>query len=49
MEEAYAIDKATGTIFWHDVIGKEMKNVHVTFDVMVDGGALPLDQQPSIS
>eukprot|EP00804_Cyclotella_cryptica_P004599 CCRYP_006925-RA/>CCRYP_006925-RA protein AED:0.38 eAED:0.38 QI:0/0/0/1/1/1/2/0/264 len=26
VEEAYAIDRATGTTFWHDAIEKEMKN-----------------------
>ena len=42
MEEAYAIDKATGTTFWHDAIKKEMKNVCATYDALVDGVAPPL-------
>ncbi|KAL7474129.1 LOW QUALITY PROTEIN: hypothetical protein ACHAW6_000121, partial [Cyclotella cf. meneghiniana] len=37
VEEAYAIDKATGTSFWHDAIELEMKNVRVAFDVLPDG------------
>jgi len=45
VEEAYALDKATGTTFWHDPIEKEMKNVHVAFDVRADGGAPPPDHQ----
>ena len=45
MEEAYAIDKATGTTFWHDAIELEMKNVRVAFDVLPDGVAPPSDHQ----
>eukprot|EP00804_Cyclotella_cryptica_P013817 CCRYP_019427-RA/>CCRYP_019427-RA protein AED:0.38 eAED:0.39 QI:0/0/0/1/0/0/3/0/267 len=41
VEEAYAIDRATGTTFWHDAIEKEMKNVRVAFDVLADGVAPP--------
>jgi hypothetical protein len=39
-EKALAIDKATNTIFWHDAIQKEMKNVMVTFKPL-GHGALP--------
>eukprot|EP00804_Cyclotella_cryptica_P017310 CCRYP_020331-RA/>CCRYP_020331-RA protein AED:0.23 eAED:0.25 QI:0/-1/0/1/-1/1/1/0/484 len=39
VEDAYAIDRATGTTFWHDAIEKEMKNVRVAFDVLADGVA----------
>ncbi len=45
VEEAYAIDKATGTTFWHDAIKKEMRNVCVAFDVLKDGAAPPPDHQ----
>ncbi|KAL7475039.1 hypothetical protein ACHAW6_000975 [Cyclotella cf. meneghiniana] len=45
VDEAYAIDAATGTSFWHDAIVKEMNNVHVAFDVLKDGGAPPPDHQ----
>eukprot|EP00804_Cyclotella_cryptica_P019581 CCRYP_014330-RA/>CCRYP_014330-RA protein AED:0.31 eAED:0.31 QI:0/0/0/1/0/0/3/0/417 len=45
VEEAYAIDRATGTTFWHDAIEKEMKNVRVAFDVLADGVAPPADHQ----
>eukprot|EP00804_Cyclotella_cryptica_P017247 CCRYP_016811-RA/>CCRYP_016811-RA protein AED:0.26 eAED:0.25 QI:0/0/0/1/0.5/0.66/3/0/445 len=41
VEEAYVINKATGTTFWHDAIEKEMKNVRVVFDILVDGAAPP--------
>eukprot|EP00804_Cyclotella_cryptica_P023948 CCRYP_010054-RA/>CCRYP_010054-RA protein AED:0.31 eAED:0.32 QI:0/0/0/1/0.5/0.33/3/0/420 len=43
VEEAYAIDRATGTTFWHDAIEKEMNNVRVSFDVLADGVAPPAD------
>eukprot|EP00804_Cyclotella_cryptica_P020326 CCRYP_014066-RA/>CCRYP_014066-RA protein AED:0.16 eAED:0.16 QI:0/0/0/1/1/1/3/0/747 len=45
VEEAYAIDRATGTTFWHDAIEKEMKNVRVAFGVRADGVAPPADHQ----
>ncbi|KAL7476013.1 LOW QUALITY PROTEIN: hypothetical protein ACHAW6_001903 [Cyclotella cf. meneghiniana] len=45
VDEAYVIDKATGTTFWRDVIKLEMKNVQVAFDVLPDGVAPPLDHQ----
>ncbi len=45
MGEAQAIDKATGTTFWHDVSKLEMKNVWVAFDVLPDGIAPPSDHQ----
>eukprot|EP00804_Cyclotella_cryptica_P001676 CCRYP_009051-RA/>CCRYP_009051-RA protein AED:0.08 eAED:0.08 QI:0/0/0/1/0.5/0.6/5/0/841 len=45
VEEAYVIDRATGTTFWHDAIEKEMKNVRVAFDVLADGVAPPADHQ----
>jgi hypothetical protein len=45
VEEAYAIDEATGTTFWRDAIAKEMKNVHVAFNVLTDGAAPPPDHQ----
>eukprot|EP00804_Cyclotella_cryptica_P009986 CCRYP_015410-RA/>CCRYP_015410-RA protein AED:0.07 eAED:-0.02 QI:0/0/0/0.66/0.5/0.66/3/0/553 len=45
VDKAYAIDRATGTTFWHDAIEKEMKNVRVAFDVLPDGVAPPPDHQ----
>ncbi len=45
VEEANAINKATGTSFWHDAIELEMKNVQVAFDVLPDGVAPPSDHQ----
>ena len=32
INEAYAIDRLTGTTFWTDSINKEMKNVRIAFD-----------------
>eukprot|EP00804_Cyclotella_cryptica_P003812 CCRYP_018937-RA/>CCRYP_018937-RA protein AED:0.24 eAED:0.24 QI:0/0/0/1/0.66/0.5/4/0/462 len=45
VEEAYAIDKATGTTFWRDAIEKEMTNVRVAFDILAGGAAPPPDHQ----
>eukprot|EP00804_Cyclotella_cryptica_P019289 CCRYP_006154-RA/>CCRYP_006154-RA protein AED:0.55 eAED:0.50 QI:0/0/0/0.5/0/0/2/0/72 len=45
VEEAYVIDKATGTTFWRDVIEKGMKNVCVAFDVLAYDEAPPPDHQ----
>eukprot|EP00804_Cyclotella_cryptica_P027817 CCRYP_009226-RA/>CCRYP_009226-RA protein AED:0.27 eAED:0.33 QI:0/0/0/1/0/0/4/0/432 len=45
VEEAYAIDRATGTTFWHDAIEKEMKNMRVAFGVLAGGVAPPADHQ----
>ena len=45
VEEAYAIDRATGTTLKCDSIEKDMKNVHVAFNVLVDGAAPPWDHQ----
>eukprot|EP00804_Cyclotella_cryptica_P021846 CCRYP_000810-RA/>CCRYP_000810-RA protein AED:0.27 eAED:0.27 QI:0/0/0/1/1/1/2/0/468 len=45
VEEAYAINHATGTTFWCDAIEKEMKNVCVAFDVLADGVAPPAVHQ----
>jgi hypothetical protein len=45
VDEAYAINKATGTTFWRDAIEKEMKNVCVAFNVLLDGAAPPPDNQ----
>eukprot|EP00804_Cyclotella_cryptica_P017424 CCRYP_016640-RA/>CCRYP_016640-RA protein AED:0.36 eAED:0.36 QI:0/0/0/1/1/1/2/0/217 len=45
VEEAYAIDRATGTTFWRNAIEKEMKNVSVAFDVLSDGVAPLEDHQ----
>jgi hypothetical protein len=44
-EEAYTIDEATGTTFWRNAIEKEMKNVCVAFDILVDSAAPPPDHQ----
>ena len=43
VEEACAINCATDSTFWCDAIEKEMKSVHVAFDVLGGGVAPPLD------
>ena len=45
VEEAYAIDRATGTTFWRDAIKNEMKNVCVAFDILWNGVAPLADHQ----
>ncbi|KAL7487495.1 LOW QUALITY PROTEIN: hypothetical protein ACHAW6_013084 [Cyclotella cf. meneghiniana] len=45
VNKAYAINKATGTTFWHDVIELEMKIFWVAFDVLMDGVESPSDFQ----
>ena len=45
VNEALAIDKATGTTLWRDAIEKEMQNVRVAFNVLPDGVAPPPDHQ----
>ena len=34
MEEAYRIDKDTGTDYWTKDIAKEMSNVRIAFDIL---------------
>ncbi|KAL7475891.1 hypothetical protein ACHAW6_001785 [Cyclotella cf. meneghiniana] len=45
VDEAYTINKATGTTFWYDEIELEIKNVWVAFDVLPDGVMPPSDHQ----
>ncbi|KAL7475840.1 hypothetical protein ACHAW6_001740 [Cyclotella cf. meneghiniana] len=45
VDEAYTIDKATGTTIWHDAIELEMKIVWVAFDILPDGVTSPSDHQ----
>ncbi|KAL7475736.1 hypothetical protein ACHAW6_001644 [Cyclotella cf. meneghiniana] len=45
VDEAYTIDKTTGTSFWSNAIELEMKNVRIAFDILADGVAPPLDHQ----
>ncbi len=45
MKDAYSINIATGTSFWCDAIKLEMKNVHVSIDVLPDGVAPLSDHQ----
>ena len=47
VEEAYDIDRVTGTTFWHDGIEKEMKYVHILFDILEDGVVPLQDHQYS--
>lgn len=42
IEEAYAIDRETGTDYWHQAILKEMKNNAVAFRFLEDGERIPV-------
>jgi hypothetical protein len=41
VEEAYEIDRETGTDFWHKAIIKEMKNNAIAFN-FVNDNAIPI-------
>jgi hypothetical protein len=36
------IDKEMGTNFWKNALGKEMKNVHPTFNILDEGAKKPV-------
>jgi hypothetical protein len=44
-KEALELDKKNGNTFWADTIAKEMKDVHVTFKILVDGQSAPIGYQ----
>ena len=44
VKEAYEIDKATGTDYWHQAIDKEMKNVRVAFQFS-DDDSIPVGHE----
>lgn len=41
-EEAYEIDKETGTDYWHQAIMKEMRNNMVAFKFLEEGESIPV-------
>jgi hypothetical protein len=42
IEEAYLIDKETGTDYWHQAVLKEMKNNAIAFKFLEDGQQVPV-------
>ncbi len=45
VKEALELDKKNGNIFWADAIAKEMKDVHDTFKILLDGQSAPIGYQ----
>ena len=45
VDDAHAIDKNNGNIFWADGISKEVKNVQAAFDIAPDGHRIPQNYQ----
>jgi hypothetical protein len=45
VEEAYELDRLTGTDFWHQAIMKEMKNNSVAFKFLEEGESIPVGSQ----
>ena len=42
MEQALALDARNGNTFWADAISKEMENVRVAFEDLLDGMSAPI-------
>jgi hypothetical protein len=45
VKEALELDKKNGNTFWADAIAKEMKDVRVTFKILLDGQSVPIGYQ----
>ena len=45
VEEALALYTQNGNTLWADAISKEMKNVRVAFEVLLDGKSVPIGHQ----
>jgi hypothetical protein len=45
VKEALELDKKNGNTFWADAIAKEMKDVCVTFRILLDGQSAPIGCQ----
>jgi hypothetical protein len=45
VKDALEIDRRNGNIFWADAIAKEMKDVCVTFKILLDGQSAPIGYQ----
>ncbi len=45
VKDAFELDKKNGNTFWADAIAKEMKDVRVTFKILLDGQSAPIGYQ----
>ena len=45
VKEALELDKKNGNIFWAEAIAKEMRDVCVTFKILLDGQSVPIGYQ----
>ena len=45
VEQTHALDAKNGNTFWKDAISKEMENVRVAFEVLLNGKSVPIGHQ----
>jgi hypothetical protein len=45
VKEALALDRKNGNTLWADAIAKEMKEVHIAFNILPDGHSAPIGYQ----
>jgi hypothetical protein len=45
VKEALDLDRKNGNILWVDAIAKEMKEVHIAFNILPDGHSVPIGYQ----
>jgi hypothetical protein len=45
IKETLELDKKNGNTFWADTIAKEMKDIHVAFEILLDGQSVPIGYQ----
>jgi hypothetical protein len=45
VKEALALDRKNDNILWADTIAKEMREVHIAFNILYDGGSAPIGYQ----
>jgi hypothetical protein len=45
VKEALALDRKNGNMRWADAITKEMKEVHIAFNILPDGRSAPIGYQ----
>ncbi len=45
VNEALALDRKNANTLWADAIPKEMREVHIAFNILPDGGSVPIGYQ----
>ncbi len=45
VKEALALDRKNGNTLWADAIAKEMREVCIAFNILPDGGSVPIGYQ----